>query len=94
VSTKPGESQAVTVEGNVYPGSVRVANKNVSLVGVGVREVTFMNPDVYTMGVYAETKTCKHSKLVGSIAEAPIITPNEIFAIDPRGLLSACSIRY
>jgi hypothetical protein len=61
-----GYASAVTVEGNRYPNTIRHADKPLSLVGVGVREVTFMNLDVYTMGVYAETRTCSHSRLVAN----------------------------
>ncbi len=59
-----GYASAVTVEGNDYRNTLRVAGKNLSLVGVGVREVTFLNLDVYTMGVYVENRTCAHSRLV------------------------------
>lgn len=61
-----GYASAVTVEGNDYPNTLRVADRALSLVGVGVREVTFLNLDVYTMGVYVQSRTCDHSKLVAS----------------------------
>ncbi len=61
-----GYASAVTVEGNHYPNTIRHAGANLSLVGVGVREVTFLNLDVYTMGVYVENRTCDHSRLVAN----------------------------
>ena len=57
---------ALTVSGNDYPPTATADGKTLHLVGAGVREKTVFDVDVYTMGVYTETKTCEHEKLVAT----------------------------
>jgi hypothetical protein len=60
----PGVGRALKEGGNHYPARLVVEGRQLELVGAGTREVTFMNIDVYTMGVYSEQASCESRQLV------------------------------
>lgn len=53
---------AVTVEGNKYPATVTIDGKTMKLIGAGLREKWWV--DVYTMGAYTTSGSCKTSDMI------------------------------
>jgi len=58
----PALALGVTVEGNNYPATATVEGKAVKLIGAGLREKWWV--DVYTMGAYTESGSCKPADIV------------------------------
>lgn len=49
---------ALELEGTRYDETITVAGGPLRLIGVGLREATFLKIDVYSFGAWARTKTC------------------------------------
>lgn len=62
----PGLVWAYTFEGVDFAPTITLAGRTLRLVGVGMREVTVFNVDVYSMGAYVENRTCDPARLVES----------------------------
>lgn len=58
----PLVSLGVTVEGNSYPATAKVEGKTFKLIGAGLREKWWV--DVYTMGAYTESGSCKPADII------------------------------
>ncbi len=58
----PVVALGVTVEGSNYPATVTVEGKTFKLIGAGLREKWWV--DVYTMGAYTESGSCKTSDII------------------------------
>ena len=57
-----GFASGLSIEGSNYPATITKQGKDLKLLGVGLREKWFF--DVYTMGAYSESKSCKASDIV------------------------------
>ncbi len=57
-------AQTQTVEGNRYPNTVEAVGRTLTLVGAGLRERWWF--DVYTMGAYAERRSCDPQMLIAT----------------------------
>jgi hypothetical protein len=55
--------RALELEGNRYDETISVAGKTLHLIGVGMREATFLKIDVYTFGAHAVTRTCDLARM-------------------------------
>ncbi len=62
--TVPLSAQTQTVEGNRYPDTVEAGGRTLTLVGAGLRERWWF--DVYTMGAYAEHRSCDPQVLIAT----------------------------
>ena len=62
--TVPLSAQTQTVEGNRYPDTVEAGGQTLTLVGAGLRERWWF--DVYTMGAYAEHRSCDPQVLIAT----------------------------
>ena len=62
--TVPLSAQTQTVEGNRYPDTVEAGGRTLTLVGAGHRERWWF--DVYTMGAYAEHRSCDPQVLIAT----------------------------
>ena len=62
--TVPLSAQTQTVEGNRYPDTVEAGGRTLTLVGAGLREWWWF--DVYTMGAYAERRSCDPQMLIAT----------------------------
>ena len=60
-AARAGEKAGVTM-----PDTVQVAGKTLMLNGMGVREATFLNLDVYVAGLYLEQKSSDPSQILAS----------------------------
>jgi hypothetical protein len=61
-----GSAQAGKHAGVAMPDKVTVANKQLQLNGMGVREATFMKVDVYVAGLYVQNVTSNPSTLINA----------------------------
>ena len=62
--TASPSAQTQTVEGNRYPNTVEAVGRTLTLVGAGLRERWWF--DVYTMGAYAERRSCDPQMLIAT----------------------------
>ncbi|MGM0575182.1 MAG: chalcone isomerase family protein [Myxococcota bacterium] len=69
----PGTSLAGKKGGVTMPDQVTVAGKKLTLNGMGIREATIFNVDVYVAGLYIEEKTSSASKILGDTGPKKLV---------------------
>ncbi len=58
----PQQSRAVKAGGHDYPSRVEIVGKSLKLVGAGLREFLFV--DIYSMGMYSESRRCNTREII------------------------------
>lgn len=66
VLTAPGAARAATCGGVTYPDSAQIDGKELVLNGLGLREATFLNVDVYVAALYLEQKSSDGAAIAAS----------------------------
>ena len=66
----PLSAQNQIVKGNTYADTVEVGVRTLTLIGAGLREWWWF--DVYTMGAYAENRTCDPQMLISMDGAKPL----------------------
>jgi hypothetical protein len=64
--TQLGVAEAGKKAGVTMPDTITVADKQLSLNGMGLREATFLKIDVYVAGLYVQTVSSDPGKLIAS----------------------------